>query len=153
MRLPSACPVLPLRAGAAGWAAALLGGSAAARGSLSLLPGSVDGITAGRGHGQRGSLGSFCGAHGDKMDKKGRVLLSPLWDPGERPDSSSEDVGRAGSTPILDPEPRDDLMQSFGKETRPKTFFCFNKFSWMLEKPVNCDSGKRAPQPLRTSVG
>lgn len=62
---------------------------------------------------------------GDKMARKGRVLLPALRGPGEHPDTSSKDVGKAGSTPILDPEPKDDRMQSFGKETRPKNFFFF----------------------------
>lgn len=147
--------MLPLRARAAESAAALLGGSAAPRGSFSPLHGSADGSTAGRCHCQRGSgpFGSFCGDHGDKKARKGRVLLPPLRDPGERPDTSSEDAGRAGSTPILDPKPEDDRTHSFGKETRPKNLFFFFHYyccaSFGCSKSMLSMSAESAPRSLR----
>lgn len=151
------CLVVPLRSGTAESAAALLGGSAPARGSLNLFHSSVDSTAAGRGHGQKGSLRSFCGTHGDKMARTGRVLLPPLRDPGERPDTIWEDAGRAESTPSLDPEPKDDGMQSFGKETRPKIFFfppllLLCKFFLSNLKHVKYESGKRASTPRSLSA-
>lgn len=132
-----------------------LGCSAAARGSLNLSRGSVDG-TARKDH-----SGVCVVPTGIRWPGRGEPYCHR--DLGERPDTSSGNAGRAQSAPILDPEPKGDRTQSLGKkpDQNPIFFFSFffffpsppplllRKCSRFLAKRVKSESGRRTSAPRR----